>query len=398
MKPIGFKFVIIYSAINIYQLNTAYAQFNISVEDGKSGTKNQSLKSPGNLSIPNSLPYIDEWISLDEIDSINVIVKDTIPAGIISQGDPTNLNNHLDKVTKHVADTVQKAEIFKGDFETLSKGTYRPLVNVDSLKQLNSVQRIKIKEDIKKIDVDKEIDSKATKIKEIKELRDRGSPVSGEDLKPEYNIGDINDLDIGEAKKKIPATAIQELMNNQSRISLAQDAFSKYKKRKDFVKEGNGPNANSLNEEPLSKRALWGINFQIAQFKPINSTLSPYLSFQINKKISAGASFVYSNAIYAPNVRDFKIEKVSMGYRIFTDYKLVKGFFAHAEYERLKENIKRQKGEEGIWMNRAYIGAGRKIFLTSKLKMTMLFLADLSHPQLFHFKKDVFQFRLGLGN
>jgi hypothetical protein len=121
------------------------------------------------------------------------------------------------------------------------------------------------------------------------------------------------------------------------------------------------------------------------------------VGYRINKKFSSGISFSYKTVI---GKNDLKTKSFGgeMGYRVFTDYKLIKNWFVHGEFERLSKAIKNtdKDGYHTIWQNNGYIGAGRQIDIVKGMKMNVMFLCNILHKDLKNFNQDAFQFRFGM--
>ena len=97
---------------------------------------------------------------------------------------------------------------------------------------------------------------------------------------------------------------------------------------------------------------------------------------------------------------DLKTRRIGgdYGYRFFTDYKVIKNWFAHGEFERMSKSVKNvdKDGYHSEWKSNGYIGAGRQINIVKGMKMNVMFLVNILHKDLKYFDPNAFQFRFGL--
>lgn len=193
--------------------------------------------------------------------------------------------------------------------------------------------------------------------------------------------------------------ALDKLAENLPQVKAAQQKFSGYKNRLSWLRESSGKPSNSLGEEPLAERFIWGLNLQPKLSEPFTMGMAPYLGYRLNKKITTGASFVASGELTEKHSPKEKALTLSAGYRLYADYKLIRGFFAHAEFENLYARAVSQPDSTMVWQwqRKGYAGIGRSIALNSKINLNMYFLADLTHQGLSKFNKEAFQVRIGFG-
>lgn len=193
--------------------------------------------------------------------------------------------------------------------------------------------------------------------------------------------------------------AMDKLLEKQSQIKAAQRKFSGYKKRISWLREDSGKPSDSLKEGPQLERFVWGLNLQPKMVDPFSLGMAPYIGYRLNKKLTTGVSFVADGELAGKNSRDEKALTLSGGYRFYTDYKLIRSFFAYAEYESLYARTGSQPDNTMAWQwqRKGYAGIGRSIALSSKISLNLYFLADLTHQGLPRFHREAFQVRIGLG-
>jgi len=199
------------------------------------------------------------------------------------------------------------------------------------------------------------------------------------------------------AREKASKLANGEMAKFAPQIQQAQQEFTKYKKKVEWIKEGSGPKANSLKDEPFKKRFIYGGNLQIPTLDPFSIIAAPFVGYRINKKFSSGIGATYKVTI-GKHTNPTNWTGSEYGYRIFTDYKLIKGWFGHGEFEQVNKTIKEadKDGYRNKWQTNGYIGVGRQIDAIKGLKINVMFLCNFLHEDLKYFDPDAFQFRFGV--
>lgn len=152
--------------------------------------------------------------------------------------------------------------------------------------------------------------------KEMKALQEQAKALQDQEQMQKY------------AKEKAAKLANADLEKFAPQIKQAQQQFTQYKKKMEWLKEGSGKNANSLKDEPFSKRFIYGGNFQVPELDPFSVVAAPFVGYRINKKFSSGVSVSYKSIIGKNDLKS-KSFGAEIGYRVFTDYKLIKNWFAH---------------------------------------------------------------------
>lgn len=199
------------------------------------------------------------------------------------------------------------------------------------------------------------------------------------------------------AEAKAAKLATSEFAQFAPQIQQAQQKFTKYKRKMEWLKEGSGKNANSLKGDSLSKRMIYGGNFQLTSMRPFSIVIAPLMGYRLNKKISMGVSISYKS-ILGKTPLQTKAFGGEIGYRVFADYKLVKSWFGHFEFESMNKSITNStmEGYDKTWQNNGYIGIGRQIGSIKGVKITSIFLCNLFDKRLKNFEPAAFQFRVGL--
>ena len=199
------------------------------------------------------------------------------------------------------------------------------------------------------------------------------------------------------AQAKAAKLATAEFEKIAPQIQEAQQKFAKYKKKMEWLKEGSGKNANSLKDDPFSKRLMYGGNVQMPTITPFSMVAAPFVGYRINKKFSAGLSMSYKS-ILGNNTSLVKSFGGEIGYRSFLDYKLIKHWFVHGEFERMSKTVNNmlQDGYDTNWQTNGYVGIGRQIKTFKNVNISATLLYNVANSDLKSYDSEQFQFRMGI--
>lgn len=133
----------------------------------------------------------------------------------------------------------------------------------------------------------------------------------------------------------------------------------------------------SLKGVPAKKRMYLGGNIHISSTDPIVFEIAPQVGYYFNKKWAAGIGFSYKDYIGKLSEQTNQVH-YSYGYHIFSSYNLHKNIFAYGEYGRDKnDRLFAEKSPTARWTDRAQIGLGLNISISSKLDGHILLLYDV---------------------
>lgn len=188
-------------------------------------------------------------------------------------------------------------------------------------------------------------------------------------------------------------------------LNSAQAKLSKLKKKYSYISSSNDlTNAiklNSLSDEPLVKRIIFGGNFQLSRTnKKTNMDISPIIGYKFNKKISIGFGGVYRATFgQQDEFFDYIMEENVYGGRIFMEYILVKGFFGHVEYERMNNVIIDPLTDitYRIWSDGILVGLGKGYRISNVLNGNILVLYNTMHEAGVSPYGSPWQIRFGIG-
>jgi len=196
-----------------------------------------------------------------------------------------------------------------------------------------------------------------------------------------------------QALKKAKATNLNTIKKAKEKLDkkLSKSHFSgklklsklkkKYSRVLDFNDLSSATRRNSLSHLPIKKRFIWGGNLEVNIGDPTTIDFSPTLAYRINKLFSAGIGGNY-RANFGEDIEFWEaFDQDVYGYRVFSEYVVVKDFFVHGEYESLNTWIKDANGEKNgrEWVNGLLLGIGKNYTVMRQLKGNVMVLYDFIH-------------------
>ncbi|MFW5879919.1 MAG: hypothetical protein ACOCUV_03755, partial [bacterium] len=179
-------------------------------------------------------------------------------------------------------------------------------------------------------------------------------------------------------KKKVLANDF--LLKNQDKIKPIQQKIKKYTNK--YTQFNSAKDVAEGKEKPVKakpkNRITWGTNFQFNPGDPVSVDLSPMLGYRFTTRLSLnlGASLRYQ----LDRANDFKPptnDNVVYGYRLFTEYKVIRSFYAHLEWERYSRPV----GENRDWANALMAGIGKQFAVTKTIQGNVVVLYDFLNNQ-----------------
>lgn len=178
--------------------------------------------------------------------------------------------------------------------------------------------------------------------------------------------------------------ASKYLAEHQTKLTAAQTKLSKLKKKYSSVPNSKdlstATKRNSLKGKPLKERIILGANIQLVSTQPLIIDASPVVGYKINRRFSIAAGATYrarlteypKNSTVTPrNAKD----ELTYGYRVFSEYIFWKGFYAHAEYERMSQEFEVKSATNTLtdlfqrkWVEAALLGVGKSYNINGKVK------------------------------
>ena len=185
--------------------------------------------------------------------------------------------------------------------------------------------------------IDQAIDSKAAQMSEFQALNNETKELMAMKELPESLLADLKRFQDeqalkAEAKEVVVKKATDYFANHQDKLSQAQGMMSKLKKKYSCVPDSRdlstATKASSLKGEPLKRRLVFGLGFQIQRTNPISIDLSPNLLYRFNKLFSAGISGTYRAGLGIENNSAIAVNTSQDVYGASTivQHKIWKGF------------------------------------------------------------------------
>ena len=244
---------------------------------------------------------------------------------------------------------------------------------------------------------DQLLENETLKLKELNDLKQKTSQMDRLKNLPE---GYKKQLEQYQKKLAEPDQLKQEL--KQQSIKLATDHFSKNQDKLDGAikqlsklkkKYSSLPNSNdlstatkrnSLEGQPLIKRLVFGGNLQLVSHQSgLNADFSPVMGFRFDKKLSVGVGAMYrASLVFEREFFKNDGKQTVYGYRSFIDYKLIKSFFAHGEYEQLNhwyEDKSFQDNSRRIWTEGLMFGLGKTYSVSKKIHGSIMLLYNTKY-------------------
>jgi len=242
--------------------------------------------------------------------------------------------------------------------------------------------------------IDQTIDSKAAQMSEFQSLNSETKELAAMKELPESMLADLKRYQDeqalkAEAKEVVVKKATDYSANHQDKLSQAQGMMSKLKKKYSYVPDSRdlstAVKATSLKNEPLKKRLVFGLGFQIQRTNPISLDLSPNLLYRFNKLFSAGISGTYRASLGIENNSTVAVNTTTdvYGASAIVQHKVWKGFFGHGEFQYLSTPIVNPNPTTDLptrsWNEGLLLGIGKQMNFSKALKGQVIFTYDFLH-------------------
>ena len=280
-------------------------------------------------------------------------------------------------------------------------------LSVDSLKSIaietfNNLDKTLEKELSKQAEI-KEFRMEMTKMKEFQNLPENYKKKFGKYSDKEY----LKSEGVSKAVKE----ASKYLAEHQDKLTAAQSKLTKLKKKYSSVPNSNdlstATKRNSLKGKPFKERMVIGGNVQLVSSDPLIIDISPVVGYKIDKqfRIAIGATYrarlteYPQNSTIAP--RGAK-DELTYGYRAFGEYSFWKGFYVHAEYERMSREFEIKTTSqtptdqyERKWVEAALLGIGKSYSINNKVKGSISLLYNFIYNTKEQVYPNPWVFRVG---
>jgi hypothetical protein len=134
------------------------------------------------------------------------------------------------------------------------------------------------------------------------------------------------------------------------------------------VKNIKEKRVDELRERPFYERIVPGISLQSYNNGVFALDFAPQIGYRLSTYLTAGAGAIYRVG-FDRKYSTFASGQGVSGFRTFIDYRLVRGLFIHAEYERLTTSARFDYSENSATniFNGAYLGLGKRYPISRKL-------------------------------
>lgn len=155
-----------------------------------------------------------------------------------------------------------------------------------------------------------------------------------------------------------------QVKDQQQKLGKAKKLNSSVPSVKNMKEKRSEP----LKERPLCERIVPGISFQTHKSDVFAVDLAPQISWRFSTFLSAGVGMFYRVG-FDQRYDYFAAGQGIHGFRTFTDYRLVKGLFVHAEYEMTYTSQKFAFADPAspTVFNSMYVGLGKRYLLSRKI-------------------------------
>jgi hypothetical protein len=186
-------------------------------------------------------------------------------------------------------------------------------------------------------DTDKAIDGLVGKIEPVQAVQDRlklgqGLPAN-EFTDRAKQLEDPNALK-QEAQQQVVKQAVNHFAGKEEQLKQAMDKMAKYKAKYSSVnsiKDLPKKRPNEMKGKPFIERLRPGIAFQIQKKNDLLVDFNPYLGYRVTGRLTSGLGWNQRVAFVRWN--QYNTEARIFGPRVYTEYRLWKGFSPRAEIE-----------------------------------------------------------------
>lgn len=111
---------------------------------------------------------------------------------------------------------------------------------------------------------------------------------------------------------------------------------------------------------------------------PVSLDISPQLGYKFTTRFNVGIAASYRYTFNDSIKHGWYVSPTNTAFRMFTNYDVIKGFFATAEWELA--GIKSSKNDQlqKQWVNNYFVGGGKKFLIHPKVYMTLIALYNLN--------------------
>lgn len=206
--------------------------------------------------------------------------------------------------------------------------------------QLESVNAnlAKLKEGEYKEMMEAEVQKQALKIDELSVVNDQNQAL--ENIKNQHNSVEeaLKQPDVL-SQVKVEQKYVDHFADKKDKVKNDLDEFAKEQlKYRDIADARFLPKRppNEMKSKPWYERIIPGITIQVFQAENVSLDMAPFMGYRFTGWLSAGISG-YKRITYLKEYERIKIEKL-VGFRGYTDIRIINGFTGHLEVEYLVDH------------------------------------------------------------
>ncbi len=205
-------------------------------------------------------------------------------------------------------------------------------------------------------------------------------------------------------RKKVEQKYIDHFAGHEDKIKSETESMEKLQRKYHSLKDVRYPpkrRSNPESERTFMERIIFGSEFQIERSDPVWTGLhiSPYLGYWFSDRFRLAIGGTESLSF---DVKSLEIEHKdeSYGYRIFGNYKVIRGLFSHLEFENIYRTTPVYSGAHNLssvhsrqWDPSILIGLFKTFSISSRISGQSQFLYDLFDvTRNFRFNQAAFRF------
>ena len=166
------------------------------------------------------------------------------------------------------------------------------------------------------------------------------------------------------------------------RKSPVQKLKRKYSSVQSSANLDEAKKINSLQDVPFRHRIIFDWNFQFFAGSPQKLDISPTLGYMMNRRWIVGAGGTFRATIAEWDTKALAVRQENVyGYNMYSEYRMIRSFFVHGEYERLNTELFNLDDEPigRAWIPGLYLGIGKNTSITKFLAGRVLVLYNFKH-------------------
>lgn len=168
------------------------------------------------------------------------------------------------------------------------------------------------------------------------------------------------------------AQSVDYFKGKEEVLKAAMDDVAELKEKYSKVIDSNdlstATKVNSLKDEPLANRLVFGGTFQLHVDQNTSLDINPEISYRVNKQLDIGLGGTYRLNVETKDLANTIQEKQVVGSRGFVEHLLFRSFYFHGEVEALKGSFQDTTEEFRQWNYSLLAGIERRFTLRGNVE------------------------------